>query len=148
MASLTDTQKRFVVTELAQFQSPSEVVDSVKQEFGIDVSRQQVHHYDPTVGRQPAEQWRELFKQTRRTYLQDTSKVAIAHRGFRLRRLMRLHDRAEDMGNLALAAELLEQAAKEAGGAFTNRNVFDVDPKGALAQLLGVDPDELPDDLT
>jgi hypothetical protein len=32
-----------------------------------------------------------------------------------------MYDRVQGQGNMALAAQLIEQAAKESGGAFTNR---------------------------
>lgn len=147
MAELTKRQKEFVVGRLACFDTPTEAADAFKEEFGLEISRSQVAYYDPTKGQKPAEKWRTLFEETRRTYLQDTSQVAVAHQGFRLRELGRIYTKAMEMGNYALAKEALEQAAKEAGGKFTNLQLLDVDPRGALAQLMGVDPDELPEEL-
>jgi hypothetical protein len=43
----------------------------------------------------------------------------------RLRTLQRLADRAEAQGNIALAAQLVVQAAKEVGDVFTNRQRID-----------------------
>ena len=62
-----------------------------------------------------------LHEETRKAFLEGTSKIAISHRAVRLRALQRMAERAESMGNIALAAQLFEQAAKEAGDSYTNR---------------------------
>jgi len=60
-----------------------------------------------------------------------------------------MSEKAEDAGNLVLAAGLLEQAAKDRGGMFTNTRTLRVDdPARELARLLGVQPDELPDQIS
>ena len=48
MATLNKKQKLFIVRSLAQFNTPQETVVLVKEEFSIDVSRQQCEAYDPT----------------------------------------------------------------------------------------------------
>lgn len=48
MATLNKKQKLFIVRSLAQFNTPQETVLLVKEEFTIDVSRQQCEAYDPT----------------------------------------------------------------------------------------------------
>ena len=92
-------------------------------EFGITVTRQTVQGYDPTktAGRRCAPRWQQLFEATRRAFVRDTSEIAIAHRTVRLRALSRIAVKAEEAGNLALAVQVYEVAAKECGDAFTNR---------------------------
>ncbi len=87
------------------------------------VTRQQCQAYDPgkSMGAKLSERWRELFYATRKAFLEDQATIPIANQNFRLRALDRLYQAAASRGNVALAAQLLEQAAKEAGGAFTNR---------------------------
>lgn len=48
MATLTDDVKAFIVQALACFDTPSQVVDAVREGFGTEVSRMQVQSYDPT----------------------------------------------------------------------------------------------------
>ncbi|WAI82289.1 MULTISPECIES: DUF2280 domain-containing protein [Achromobacter] len=48
MARLTEVHQRFIVQELACYDSPQQVSDSVREEFGVDVPRTQVARYDPT----------------------------------------------------------------------------------------------------
>lgn len=121
---LTDEVRTFIVQSLACFDPPSVVVAAVKKEFGEVVKPQAVEAYDPTkrAGRKSAKRWRALFEETRKAFLEDTSKIAISHRAVRLRALQRMAEKAENMGNMALAAQLHEQAAKECGDAYSNRH--------------------------
>src|ERR1700743_3505457 len=120
---MTDEVKGFVVQALACFDAASVVAAAVKSEFGFELARQAVEAYDPTkrAGRRLSDKWRAMFEETRKTFLEDQATIGISHRPVRLRALDRMAARAEGMGNLALARELHEQAAKETGGAFTNR---------------------------
>lgn len=123
MNVLSDEVKTFIVQQLACFDPPSVVVKAVKAEFGETVSPQQVESYNPErrAGQNLGEQFRELFRTTRAAFLEDAAAIGISHRVTRLRALQRLAERAETQGNIALAAQLLAQAAKEVGGAFTNK---------------------------
>lgn len=143
MARITAEHKTYIVQCLACFDSPKAVADGVKQEFGLEISRQAVEAYDPNKrqGKNLAKKWRQLFDETRKTFLEDTSAIAISHKPVRLRTLQRMAIKAEDMGNMALAAQLNEQAAKEMGEAYTNRHRIESpglnDMAGALRELAG-----------
>ncbi|WP_169194944.1 DUF2280 domain-containing protein [Devosia sp. MC1541] len=132
---LSDDVKTFIVQSLACFDTPSVVVAAVKQEFGEVITRQSVEGYDPNkrAGANLSEKWKSLFEETRKTFLEDTSKIAISHRAVRLRALQRMAEKAETQGNMALAANLMEQAAKEVGDSYTNRR-----------ELTGKDGKDLP----
>ena len=120
---LSDEVKTFIVQQLACFETPSEVAKAVKVEFEVDVPRQQVEAYDPNkrAGASLSEEYRALYAETRKAFLEDTAAIGISHRSVRLRALQRLIERADRSGNLVLVASLIEQAAKESGGAFTNK---------------------------
>ena len=93
----------------------------LKEEFGVEVTVRQVVGYDPTrASYDSGERWREFFHRTREEYVSDSLSVPIAKQGFRLRSLQEMHDKAKAAGNYVLAADLLEQAAKEVGGRLTN----------------------------
>jgi hypothetical protein len=124
MAKLTEPQKLFIIQALACFDTPTQVVDAVREEFGIEIHRRQVAEYDPSKisGRgQISAKLVALFESTRAAFLKETSQIPIANQAVRLRTLQRLATLAENQRNVALAAQLVEQAAKEVGGAFTNR---------------------------
>ncbi len=120
---LTSEQRIFIITALACFDAPGIVSAAVKKEFGITFSPQACENYDPykRAGRNMAKKWKEIFDETRQTFLADAESVGITHRIVRIRSLARMAVKAEDMGNMSLASSLLEQVAKEMGGAYTNR---------------------------
>lgn len=128
MAVLQNEVKAFIVQALACFDTPSQVVESVQKEYGVTITRQQVETHDPTKtsGKCLAKRWVTLFEDTRKRFRDDTADIPIANRAFRLRALGRMAERAESVKNLALAAQLLEQAAKEAGGTYTNKQQVDL----------------------
>jgi hypothetical protein len=121
---LSGPVKAFIVQRLARFDMPSQVVKAVKEEFGLDVSRQRVHFYDPTTrnGRALNEDLKALFFETREKAKQDLDAIPSYHKAIRLLRLDAMISKAIEINNMPLAAQLLEQAAKESGGAFTNKH--------------------------
>lgn len=123
-SKLSNEVKTFIVQGLACFDSPSTVAAAVKKEFGVEVSRQLVESYDPNkrIAVNLAKRWRALFEATRKAFLDDQSSINIAHRSVRLRKLAQQVELNESRGNSAMVAQLLEQAAKEVGNAFTNRH--------------------------
>lgn len=132
---IPDEVKRFIVNALASFDSPSQVAAAVKEEFGLEVSRQAVEGHDPTkhAGRGLALKWREMFQAARDGFIADATQVPIAHRSTRLRALHRMAQAAERKSNYPLAAQLHKQAAEEMGNAYTNRR-----------ELTGKDGKDLP----
>ncbi|MBH3449453.1 DUF2280 domain-containing protein [Pseudomonas putida] len=123
MAALTNEVKGFIVQALACFDTPTQVVEAVKNEFGQVVTRQQVESHDPTkaCSKGLAKRWVTLFEDTRKRFREETAEIPIANRAYRLRALGRMAEKAENMRNLALTAQLLEQAAKEVGDVYVNR---------------------------
>lgn len=132
---LSIEQQTFVVTSLACFDSPSTVAATLKRDYDISITPQSIESYDPTkvAGRQVAQRWKLLFEQTRKDFLEDTSRIGISHRSVRLRALDRMAAEAERRGNMVLAAALMKQAAEDVGGAYTNRR-----------ELTGKDGKDLP----
>ena len=125
--TLTDEAKTFVVQQLAMFETPSDVAKAVKEEFGIEITRQSVEAYDPgkRAGSALSQHYRELFEATRTTFLTDTAAIGVSHKVVRLRTLSRMIETAEKRGNAVLVANLLVQVAKEMGDAYTNRQRID-----------------------
>lgn len=123
MAKLTDAHKRFIVQGLACWDTPSQVAEAVRYEFGLDVPRTQVAQYDPTkvAGKATAKRWVELFWETRKRFTEEQADIAVAQQSYRLRQLGKIYERHMQRGNVVGAAAVLEQAAKESGGMFTNK---------------------------
>lgn len=143
-AKLSDDIKLFIVQALACFDTPSEVVVSVKKEFDVDVSRQLVETHDPTkaAGKNTAKAWKEIFASTREAYLTNTAEIPLAHRAVRLRVLQRMAAAAEKSKNFSMTAQLIEQIAKECGDAYSNRQRVEVGKPGDFDNM---SPDDLRD---
>ena len=115
MATLGADVQTFIVQRLACFDTPSQVEQAVKLEFGIEVSRQQVQFYDPTVGKKPAQKWCELFQATRAAYVGSVAEVGIAHPRYRLDRLQDLLVNPTFARNPELVMRILREARDETG---------------------------------
>jgi hypothetical protein len=143
MAALQDEVKHFVVQALACYDTPSQVSAAVKDEFGLDVPRQQIATYDPEkyVGRQLSQKWKTLFHDTRKRFREEQAEIPIASRAYRLRALGRMAQKAEDMKNIALAVQVIEQAAKEVGDMYVNRRLEPQKPPGTEAGGIPATPE-------
>lgn len=149
MAALRPEVKAFIIQMLACFDTPSQAVEAVQKEFGIKITRQQVESHDPTKvsGKTLAKKWVDLFNVTRERFQNEISDIPIANKAYRLRTLDRMATSTEKMKNFALTAQLIEQAAKEVGDAYTNRQKVEhtspdgsMTPKPTTIRLVGVEP--------
>lgn len=125
MAALTDKMKEFIVTRHALYDTPKQIMAMVKEEFGLELSKQQISNYNPknSIGRRGdmSRKLVALFTATRAKFDETIDEIPIAQRSYRLRRLGQMFDLAYDKGAFVVAAGLLEQAAKEVGETFTNK---------------------------
>ncbi|HHS9530464.1 TPA: DUF2280 domain-containing protein [Raoultella ornithinolytica] len=149
MAALKPEVKAFIIQMLACYDTPSQVVEAVQKDFGITITRQQVETHDPTKvsGKTLAKKWVTLFNATRDRFLNEISDIPIANKAYRLRVLQRMSTTAENMKNIGMTAQLLEQAAKEVGEAYSNKQkVEHTSPDGSMSprpttiRLVGVEP--------
>ncbi|WP_180084867.1 DUF2280 domain-containing protein [Acinetobacter sp. YH12145] len=93
MAALKEPVKIFIVQSLACFETPQQVADTVKQEFKIEISRQQVALYDPTkhVGRNLSKKLKELFEKTRAEFRSNVYDIPLANKAVRLNELQKMY---------------------------------------------------------
>lgn len=122
-AKLSDDAKTYVVQALACFDSPSEVAEAVRKEFGVEITKQSVEAYDPTkvAGKGLAKTLKAIFEATREAFLKEISSIPIAHRAVRLRALQRMLEKAEKVGNIALVVQITVEAEKIVGEIYTNK---------------------------
>ncbi len=123
MAALKEPVKMFIVQSLACFETPQQVVEAVKQEYKLEISRQQVALYDPTkvAGRNLSKKLKDLFNRTRKDFRENIEDIAIANKAFRLRELQKMY---EDSGrNKRVKQNLLKQAFQETDGRVTRQEV-------------------------
>ncbi|HAT7523467.1 TPA: DUF2280 domain-containing protein [Citrobacter koseri] len=145
MAALKPEVKAAIVQMLACYDTLSIVVEAIQKDYGIKVTPQQVESHDPTKvsGKGLAKKWVDLFNSTRERFQNEISDIPIANKAYRLRVLDRMATRAEGMKNLALTAEIIEQAAKECGDAYTNKHKFEHSgPNGGAIQTITMSKEE------
>lgn len=139
---LTTEQQTYIIQSLACFMAPSEIIEAVREEFKVTITHANVRDYNPSNNEQLAEKWKALYEETRRAYLKEVASIGVFHRTYRLHQIQKLYHQAGK--NIILKKELLEQAAKEVGGLFTNKRTFELEARDALAAMIGVSPDQLP----
>lgn len=116
MATLTESEKHFVVERLAQFCGHAEVARQLEMECGVVVDRWQVRTYDAAHPKfAGGDKLRELFWAKRKSFETVVEDIPIAHPAYRLNTLQKMLDEAWAKGNLPLVAKILRQAAQEVG---------------------------------
>lgn len=123
MAALSTEVKAFIVQSLACYETPAKVIELVKENFKATVTRQQVSAYDPAnaMAKSLSRKWVDLFNSTRTRFQTEITDIPIANKSYRLRVLDRMATKTEGMKNFSLTAQLIEQAAKECGDSYTNK---------------------------
>ena len=144
---LKTEHKAFLVVQFALWRTPTEAADAFLEEFGIEISRQAALVWDigperPHRRKAAPEKLVALFDEARERAISATTDVPVAHQAYRLREIQGMYKKARGRGNDKFAAELLEQAAKESGGAFTNKRDLTSDGK-AIKAIVGVDLDDV-----
>lgn len=121
MATLKELVKIFIVQSLACRDTPQEVAELVKQEFKISIDRVQVAAYDPTkaAGKNLSKKFVELFHKTRADFDAGLIDIPIANKHYRLKQYQKQLER--NAKNTVMSLKILEQAAKDCGGQFTNK---------------------------
>ena len=116
MATLREPVKIFIVQSLACFETPQQVADAVKQEFKIEIERQQVAAYDPTkpTGKNLSKKLKELFFKTRNDFKVNIYDIPLANKSVRLKELQKMY---EDWGkNKIMKQNLIKQIKDEMHG--------------------------------
>lgn len=129
MAALKEPVKIFIVQSLACFETPQQVVEAVKQEYKIEITRQQVALYDPTkvAGQNLSKKLKDLFTRTRKDFRANIEDIAIANKAFRLMELQKMY---EDSGrNKRAKQNLLKQAFQETDSRVTKQEITGKDGK-------------------
>ncbi|WP_104498843.1 DUF2280 domain-containing protein [Acinetobacter indicus] len=121
MAALKEPVKIFIVQALACRDTPQEVADAVKQEFKIEIDRRQCASYDPTklAGKNLSKKFVDLFNKTRADFDTGLIDIPIANKHYRLKQYQKQLER--NAKNTVMSLKILEQAAKDCGGQFTNK---------------------------
>ncbi|HHW53388.1 MAG TPA: DUF2280 domain-containing protein [Acinetobacter towneri] len=123
MATLNQKHKLFIVRSLAQWNTPTETVELVQQEFGITITRQQCEAYDPTkrTGQNLSKVLAEEFRKTRELFRKNVDEMPLANISVRLRHYENLLNNPQNKRNPMLQLTILKQVAEDVGGKYTNK---------------------------
>jgi hypothetical protein len=121
MAALKEPVKIFIVQALACRDTPQEVAELVKQEYGIKIERSQVALYDPTkaAGKNLSKKFVDLFNETRKKFDEGLIDIPIAQKFYRIRQYQKHLEK--NARNTVMSLNIMKQAAQDLGGQFTNR---------------------------
>ena len=147
MATLKEPVKIFIVQSLACRDTPQEVAELVKQEFKISIDRVQVAAYDPTkaAGKNLSKKFVELFHKTRADFDAGLIDIPIANKHYRLKQYQKQLER--NAKNTVMSLKILEQAAKDCGGQFTNKQEITGAGGGPIQQEIKEVPRFTPEEL-
>ena len=119
-SQVTDEHIEFIIVCLAHFYTTDEVLDRFALEFGKHIDRKTCNKLNPQLksSRNLDPKWVDLFHVERAGYVEQEQHIPIANRAVRLRRYEEEYHDAEDTNT---KLKILEQAAKEVGGLYTNK---------------------------
>ncbi len=122
MARLKYEVKLYIVRALACFDTPTEVQKSIKENFGITTSLQNITAYDPTnrMGKDLSKDLVSEFHATRKLFKENLDSIPIANKVYRLQKMQNIIN--SNTKNSMLVLQTLEQAAKEVGEVYTNQS--------------------------
>jgi len=112
---LNDRLKEYVVERLAGFDSPGAIVKSLREEFGVTITRQSIEQYHALRRPRCAEKWKLQFVATRRAIIEGKAERGAANKMVRLRWRENMVLRAMEREDFALADRLLNSIASEVG---------------------------------
>lgn len=114
----------FIVQQLAMFERGVNIQKALKDEFEIEISRAGISYYNISNPDLPKE-FKKLFTKIRNDFLKNSAKIPIANKSYRLQKLYKLYEAEEDKHPAIQSPKtmraLLEQAAKESGDAYSNK---------------------------
>lgn len=123
MSHFEPNQQRYIVARLACYASPKLVAKEVMELYELEAepSIARLMFYDPTrlQGKGLDAELKTLFEEVRAEYKSRKDDIPIATQLGRLTRLQEILDGIER--NPVMQAKIIEQAAKEEGGMYTNR---------------------------
>ncbi|MGG2098124.1 DUF2280 domain-containing protein [Acinetobacter haemolyticus] len=145
MAALREPVKIFIVQSLACFETPQQVADAVKQEFNIEIGRQQVALYDPTkaTGKNLSKKLKALFEKTREEFKSNVFDIPLANKAYRINELQKMYDSSK---NKVIKQNIIKQVKDEMHG--HSVQLLDVELKRLEIQRIKEGEDGAGDDPT
>lgn len=111
--------KIYIVRALACRERPTEILAGLEEMFNVTVDRKALCHYDPRINAQLDADLKELYKTTAAEFWHKKNFEALNNLNYRQHLRMEIYEAAGR--NLKLKLEIIEAAAKDEGGLFSNR---------------------------
>lgn len=121
---LKDEHRAWLVAKFATYGRLLEVLHAFRDEFGFEIDKRQAAKYDlSNASTKPGtvEKWRPIWDKARADFEASVTNIPVASATFRVKKLDEMFTIAFERRNYKTAAQLLEQAAKETGGMFSNK---------------------------
>jgi hypothetical protein len=109
MAKLEKEQQEFIIECFARYLPPREIIILVKDNFAIDVSYQDLYHYNPKHKNTLSKELRQHFLECREEYNKNTVNIGGASKSFRVEQLTEIFFEAKKSKNYKLAIEIMKQ---------------------------------------
>lgn len=142
---MSEDAKDFATSCFARFERPGQVIAAIEERYGVTIDRRAIQMYDPETvkGQNLGKKRKALFEAVRQRFLKELEGIPIANKAVRLHQLQLHYNRTIEgrTPNIRLALEVLEKAAKEAGGVHTNETR--VHHSGSVAVVEEVTEDEM-----
>lgn len=143
-SKLPDKVRAFIVMSYARFALTRDIHKAVLDEFGLDLDSKMLcnHMLDrPSRAAEMGARWVAMFNEARAEFCAQVDAIPITNPAYRLAKMQRYFDILDAKDAIGPAMSVLEQAAKEAGGAFTNKRelsgklkVEDAEPRDTMEQ--------------
>lgn len=145
---LSTREKQFIVTRLAVFDTPSQAAKAFEEQFGRKISPQGCWIYDAgndELRGRISKELCEMFDRVRSRFVKAVEDVPIANKAFRLKVVgdLVMAELGKDKPNKPWVLQALEQAAKECGDVFTNKQEVSGPGGGPVAVSHGYDLSKL-----
>lgn len=131
-SNLTEEQRAWLVTAWATFKRAPDIVTEFEQTFGFKLATPNAHKYNCSgitsieeAKHRGLAKWMDLHNKVRTEFEAAIKDIPIANATYRMQQLDKMFEDAMGKRNFRMAASLLEQAAKESGGAFSNKRVVE-----------------------
>jgi hypothetical protein len=124
VARLSGVAQRYIVRALAHWTRPTEILDGLRLELGVETTLSQLSHYNPqhASGRQLSKPLRAYFAEERSAAKAELEEIPLAHLPHRLRLAQRRMEGFDELGidGYLRAQEIQDRAARDLGGMNTN----------------------------
>ena len=110
----SEDEKQMIVALIGQGHTPSEIIETMKENYGIKVSDTQIYKY------KNSEKWKPLIKKISDAHMADLASVPGFNKKVRLSRHEKIYDKAMKNGKLKDAISATVEQRKEVEGDINN----------------------------